>query len=120
MEDVESLIDFLSPFDLGGGTREKDSEMSSSKYTALLGHVAFQPNDSQMVVSLKSVAILEMQVMAGVHVIDQCKTLVTYLNQAGLNNRTHLSSTLKQDICTRWNSQLTMLRSLEKVWDEVR
>lgn len=40
------------------------------------------------------------------------KDVVTYFKRSGLNSR--LQQTLKQDVDTRWNSQLTMLESYQK------
>ena len=50
--------------------------------------------------------------------IDAAKSLVAYFKKTGLNNK--LSCSLKQCNATRWNSLLTLLQSLSKVYDEVK
>jgi hypothetical protein len=46
------------------------------------------------------------------------KDIVTYFKRSGLNSK--LKTTLKQDVTTRWNSQLIMLESFLNVSSEVR
>ena len=118
IDDVSDLIQFLDPFDLGG-SRETPADISSHRFESLMVHCAFKPDDSAMVQSLKAVAQVELAPLKAVQEIDKCKGLVTYLNQAGLNTRLLLPHTAKQEVCTRWNSQLTMLRSVATEWDEV-
>ena len=52
----------------------------------------------------------------GVLIADS-KTLVRYFKKTGLNHK--LSTTLKQDVSTRFNTICTMLESIDKVYDEV-
>jgi hypothetical protein len=49
--------------------------------------------------------------------IEDCKTLVRYFKKTGMNRQ--LSTTLKQDISTRFNSVYIMLDSIERMLDEV-
>jgi hypothetical protein len=49
--------------------------------------------------------------------IEDCKTLVRYFKKTGLNRK--LTTTLKQDVSTRFNSVYTMLQSIDDVYDEV-
>ena len=49
--------------------------------------------------------------------IESCKALVTYFKQANLQDL--LTSTLKQENATRWNSLLRLLQSIVKVFDEL-
>jgi hypothetical protein len=49
--------------------------------------------------------------------IEDCKVLVRYFKKTGLNNK--LSTTLKQEVSTRFNSVYTMLKSVDDVFDEV-
>jgi len=50
--------------------------------------------------------------------LEDVKKLVTYFKRSGLNNL--LSKTLKQDVPTRWNSQLLMLESYLENAEKVR
>jgi hypothetical protein len=52
------------------------------------------------------------------NLISSAKCVVTYFKQTGLNSK--LSSTLKQAVSTRWNSNLIMLESLLKAMPEVK
>lgn len=69
LDDVPALIDFLMPFDLAspgnGATREKSSDITTSKYSALKSHAAFKAGDSPMVQSLKCSALQDMKVSPG-------------------------------------------------------
>ena len=49
--------------------------------------------------------------------ISGVKQLVRYFKHSGL--KMQLSKNLKQEVSTRWNSTLTMLKSVEEVYDEV-
>jgi hypothetical protein len=114
--DVEALMEFLSPFDLDG-SREKNPELSVSRYGFIQKHLEIQDNDSPMIRTLKQVSLVELEVMEGIVAIEQCKSLVTFLKQSNLSNL--LKWTAKQEVTTRWNSCLTMLESLACQWSEV-
>ena len=93
-----------------------------SKYAFFLEHVAIKESDSEMLVALKVAAAVEFEVMEGLVTIEQCKDLATYLRQSQLSTQLHNEGgyTVKQEVETRWNYHLTMLRSLSSQWDEVR
>lgn len=46
------------------------------------------------------------------------KDLVTYFKRSNLNSK--LTNTLKQDVTTRWNSELIMLKSYDKASAEIK
>lgn len=52
-----------------------------------------------------------------VDLVEKCKILVRYSKKS--NMQTKLTHTLKQAIQTRWNSELTMLKSIVESYDEV-
>lgn len=49
--------------------------------------------------------------------INYCKDLVVYFKRSGLNYK--LTHSLKQSVITRWNSLLTMFKSIDSAYDEI-
>lgn len=117
MNEIDSLVAFLDPFDLAG-SRPKNPSISSRVLDSLYLHVAPDDADSSMIAAMKKVAKEELTIMDAVREIDACKELVAYMNRSGLKNR--LSATTKQEVATRWNSHRPMLHSIHSQWDEVR
>ena len=52
-----------------------------------------------------------------VQLIKAVKSLVTWWEKSGLSQR--LPKSLKQSISIRWNSELTMLKSVSEIWEEL-
>ena len=56
--------------------------------------------------------------MKAVAAIDACKEVVSYLKRTGVSSLL-TEATAKQEVSTRWNSHLEMLRSVHCQWDDV-
>ncbi|XP_052125546.1 uncharacterized protein LOC113215437 isoform X2 [Frankliniella occidentalis] len=120
-EDITDLIRFLGPFDLDG-SREKSASVTPSRIPALLHHCALDPDDSGMMISLKDTARDECTILRALEAIEGCKQVVGYFNKSGLKPwlKQEGCRTTKQEICTRWNSQLEMLESVNDAWDKIK
>ncbi|XP_052126611.1 uncharacterized protein LOC127750094 [Frankliniella occidentalis] len=71
-----------------------------------------------MVCDLKNLARDECKILDAIVQIDNCKIIVGYFNRSGL--KSDLKKTTKQEVPTRWNSQLEMLESMQFSWDKIK
>lgn len=116
-KDVEDLAVFVTPFDLDG-SREKKTQISPAKYMELSNHLSPDGSDSPMISKLKVAGAKELTILKAVVNIDLCKEIVTYLKRSKLVKLFEVA-TPKQEVQTRWNSHIEMLRSLSCQWEDV-
>lgn len=119
--EIKELAEFLEPFDCASARREKSSNVTSGKVPSLIKHLEQADADSMCMMdisALKQQGMQEVIIMEAVSTIERCKVVVAYLKRAGHNKL--LETSAKQEVETRWNSQLTMLNSLHKQWVKVR
>lgn len=110
-EAIRDLILFLSPFDLGG-KREESPSVTSAQWLKLQDHCEPVESDSPMIFSLKTRVREELVRMDAVHQIELCKKLVAFFKQTS-SIMDKLPTSLKQEVATRWNSHLTLLKSID-------
>ncbi|KAK3913072.1 Transposable element Hobo transposase, partial [Frankliniella fusca] len=116
-DDVKSILVILGPLDIGGD-REKSPSVTTAAWPALQDHVEPDMDDSPMILAMKDRLRAELVRMEAVSLIERCKDLVAFFKRSpGLMSR--LSTSLKQEVSTRWNSHLTLLRSIQGKMNEI-
>ncbi|KAK3922787.1 (Z)-3-hexen-1-ol acetyltransferase [Frankliniella fusca] len=122
-DDVRALVILLGPFD-NGGTRETSPHVTPAVWPALLDHLEPANDDSLSIVCMKDTIRSELVRMEAVALIEKCKDFVFFFlfkSSPGLKGKlTKLGcTTLKQEVPTRWNSHLTLLRSIQGKMDMI-
>ncbi|KAK3921471.1 Transposable element Hobo transposase [Frankliniella fusca] len=116
-DDLRALVLFLTPFDLGGD-RETSPYVTLAVWPKLIDHLEIDDGELPMVTAMKNRVRSELVRMEAVALTKICKELVAFLRL--MNKLTSLGCTsLKQEVSTRWNSNLIVLRSIKGKLDKI-
>lgn len=111
-KDIADVIAVVHPQELLAKKNKKT--FAGKTYDAIVTLTTPKASDSPLRVTMKNHVKGALVTVRALNVFHKCKEIVTYVKKAGLNSKT-LSMfggcSLKQDVETRWMSNLGLLKS---------